>query len=415
MSNYTPKQADVILNANARWNLLSGATRSGKTFITYDLIVKRVLEQPQGNCILIGKTLSTLDYNVLQPMRLRFGEKYVTQVSGTGSGLRVCNIFGREFRCVGANDKRSVTKIQGAGLIYAYGDEVATWDKSIFDMLKSRLDSKHSKFDGTTNPDAPKHWLKEFIDQEELNKKVWNFVIDDNTYLDKEFIDNLKKEYRGSVYYDRYILGLWRAAEGIIYTDFANNTDNYIVDRVEKQNNVFVGVDFGGNKSGYAFNATAINDDFTQVITIKDYWSTDIKTPKDMDEAFIKFMQELQEDGHRVVTVYADSEAVTLKNGLQTALIQHKINVIVKNAKKGKIVDRIAFYLAMMSHGAYKIHKSCTPTIDAFQNAVWKEQSNSLKTERLDDGTSNIDTIDAQEYSTEVFQKNILRAVRWQN
>jgi len=38
MSNYTPKQADVILNANARWNLLSGATRSGKTFITYDLI-----------------------------------------------------------------------------------------------------------------------------------------------------------------------------------------------------------------------------------------------------------------------------------------------------------------------------------------------------------------------------------------
>jgi PBSX family phage terminase large subunit len=84
-------------------------------------------------------------------------------------------------------------------------------------MLKSRLDKEYSCFDGSLNPEGPNHWLKKFLDQEGLDKYVQHYIIDDNPYLPTNYVDSLKKEYAGTVYYDRYILGKWALAEGLIY------------------------------------------------------------------------------------------------------------------------------------------------------------------------------------------------------
>lgn len=171
---YSPKQADVLLNANARWNLMCGATRSGKTYVSYDLMLKRLLTQPAPRWI-IGKTERTIVRNILDPMRNRFGAAYVSKIKGDG----VCKIFGKEFYTVGANDEGSLRKIQGASMGYSYGDEVSTWPQSFFEMLKTRLDKPGAKFDGTCNPEGPYHWLKTtFIDKaENYNLKYWHFVL----------------------------------------------------------------------------------------------------------------------------------------------------------------------------------------------------------------------------------------------
>ena len=84
-------------------------------------------------------------------------------------------------------------------------------------MLQSRLDKDYSKFDGACNPESPSHWLKEFIDNKEIDAYIQHYTIFDNPHLPKEFVENLCKEYEGTVFYGRYIEGLWTLAEGLIY------------------------------------------------------------------------------------------------------------------------------------------------------------------------------------------------------
>lgn len=417
--DFTKKQAECLLDCDYRWNIYSGATRAGKTFFTYWLLLKRIKDLPKGRCVLIGKTLSTLSFNVLDPMRDIFGLTCISDIKTRADGIKICYIFGREFRVVGANDKRSTTKIQGSGLIYAYGDEVGTWDESFFAMLKSRLDSKHAKFDGTTNPDAPNHWLKKFIDdgiRKNLSLNAVHFKIDDNTTLDPEFIENLKKEYEGTVYYDRYILGRWVAAEGSIYNVFIKQKEKYIIKKIPEGSRGFIsiGVDFGGNKSGHAFNATLIDFTNFRVITFKDYWKNDKMDPTTLDAEFIKFVRKVRDQYpmFNITDIRADSANQVLIAGFNSALVKEGLGYKVQNAIKGEINERIQFYISLFGLMAYYILEECTNTIEAFEGAVWKEMLGQ-KDERLDDGTSNIDTLDAQEYSTEPHMKNLLKVIRY--
>jgi phage terminase large subunit len=116
-------------------------------------------------------------------------------------------------------------------------------------MLKSRLRTEHSHFDGTCNPDNPRHWFKAFIESD-ADIYQQSYVIDDGV-LPEEVVAQLKKEYAGTVYYDRFILGKWVAAEGAIYRDFADNPERYIIsnDGLGEKFEIVkttIGVDFGG-------------------------------------------------------------------------------------------------------------------------------------------------------------------------
>ena len=126
-------------------------------------------------------------------------------------------VCGVPVYCLGAEKSSQVSKLQGKSIKYCYGDEIAKWSKSVFDMLKSRLDKPYSKFDGSCNPESPGHWLKQFIDNEALDIYLQKYTIFDNPALDPEFVENLCKEYEGTVFYQRYILGEWALAEGLIY------------------------------------------------------------------------------------------------------------------------------------------------------------------------------------------------------
>ena len=218
MSNnvFTEKQIKVLKSATARWNILSGATRSGKTHVSYFLAPLRIREHWDHNILFSGKTLNTLDRNVFDPMRRIFGDEYVSPIVDK----KKINLFGKWCYCVGANDDRAITKIQGLGLGYAYCDELTTFPENFFNMLKSRLDLANSRCDATCNPESPSHFVKKHIDNKSIKCYNEHFTIYDNTFLSKEFVTSLENEYRGTIYFDKWILGNWVKAEGLVYPLF---------------------------------------------------------------------------------------------------------------------------------------------------------------------------------------------------
>ena len=210
------KQNEYILSANARWNFKVGAVRSGKSYVDTAYVIPsrlRAVAGETGLSVILGVSRETIERNVLEPMREIYTSALVSHINNKNLA-RVC---GEWVYCLGAEKISQVAKIQGSSIKYCYGDEVAKWSKEVFEMLKSRLDKPYSCFDGSLNPEGPNHWLKKFLDTAGLNKYIQPYVIDDNPFLPPDYVENLKKEYAGTVYYDRYILGRWALAEGLIY------------------------------------------------------------------------------------------------------------------------------------------------------------------------------------------------------
>lgn len=219
------KQKEYWHNADRRWNVKTGATRSGKTYMDYFLIPKRLkaVSGKAGLNIILGNTRETARRNIIIPMQEMYGINRVSNIRYDNS----CIMFGEKVFVMGADKVSHVDAIRGIGVKYCYGDEVTTWNEEVFDMLKSRLDKPYSMFDGTCNPASPLHWFKKFLDSDaEIYQQ--KYCIDDNPFLPQSFIDNLKKEYAGTVYYGRYIEGNWVLAEGLCYPRY----EDAIVDEI---------------------------------------------------------------------------------------------------------------------------------------------------------------------------------------
>lgn len=240
MSAFSEKQTEYINQASHRWNFQIGATRSGKTYTGYYMIPKRIRNRigKDGLAVILGVSKNTIERNVLEPMRNIWGSNLV----GTISSNNTCYLFGEIAHCLGAEKVSQVSKLRGASIKYCYGDEVADWNADVFELLKSRLDKPYSRFDGALNPQSPNHWLKSFIDSEaDIFKQ--HYTIFDNPYLPQEFVDNLCKEYEGTVYYKRYILGEWALAEGLIYPMYQNSLVDALPDVPASE--YVVSIDYG--------------------------------------------------------------------------------------------------------------------------------------------------------------------------
>lgn len=410
MLKWTNKQKEYLKNANHRWNFKIGAVRSGKTFQDKEhLIPIRIRERigKDGLVVLVGVTEATLERNVLRPMRDKFGYQLVGRISQNKVWL-----FGEECYVLGAEKINQVSKIQGASIKYCYGDEVAKWNKDVFDMIKSRLDQDYSLFDGTCNPEQATHWLKEFLDS---NADIYmqHYIIDDNTFLNQTFINNLKKEYYGTVKYDRYILGLWVNAEGIIYKRFANNPDNYKIkyegkyDKHEKwQDNLpkgetVIGIDYGGTRSGQAFVCTRISFDYKKVIVMATKRITEELDDKQLEKLQLDFIEYCMVKFHtKVDYIYPDNEESTHIRSLQNACDAKRWDIVVRGSWKKPINDRIECQQKMLSYDIFSyIEGECDSLINAMKEALWDDSK--LEDTRLDNFTTDIDSLDAYEYSYE--------------
>lgn len=397
------KQNEYIINATHRWNIKSGAVRSGKSFVdTAYIVPKRIRDRAglPGLNVIMGVSKESIERNVLQPMR----EIYTSDLIGNINNRNVARVCGEDVYCLGAEKVSQVAKIQGASIKYCYGDEIAKWNKEVFQMLKSRLDKTYSCFDGACNPENPTHWLKEFIDNKELDIYLQKYTIFDNPFLDPEFVKQLCKEYEGTVYYDRLILGLWKRAEGAIYRKFADHLEEFIKEPAASDlTEIVIGVDFGGNKSGHSFVARGYDrDNNVYGLNSVRHMNKDFKDGIDsniLNDLLIKFVNEVQEKYGKVDFIYWDNAETTLGQSIRNAMLKANPATIVRPAKKIRIKDRIECVLKLMGAGRFFITNDCETLSTALQEAVWDEKS--MKDDRLDDGSSDIDTLDAFEYTIE--------------
>ena len=238
---FSQKQKEFIRKANHRYNLKVGAVRSGKSYVDISYIVPQRLRErkdKEGLNAIIGVSKETIERNVLQPMR----ELYTDNVVGTINNRNIAQVCGVPVYCLGAEKVTQVAKIQGSSIKYCYGDEIAKWNEKVFAMVQSRLDKEYSCMDGACNPENPSHWLKKFIDREDIDAYIQKYTIFDNPYLPKSFVDNLCKEYAGTVYYGRYIDGEWTLAEGLIYPMYA---DAITSDLPGKYSEYAISIDYG--------------------------------------------------------------------------------------------------------------------------------------------------------------------------
>ena len=152
---FTPKQREFLDNANHRWNIKEGATRSGKTYLDYFVIprrIRRVAGLP-GLIVILGNTKGTLQRNIIEPLQDMYSTELVSSIRSDNTAM----LFGEKAYCLGADKVNQVNRIRGSSIKYCYGDEMATWHEDVFTMLKSRLDKPYSRFDGTLNPENPHH------------------------------------------------------------------------------------------------------------------------------------------------------------------------------------------------------------------------------------------------------------------
>lgn len=408
MMLFTEKQKEVwqhTIKDGHRWNISAGATRSGKTYLDYFKIPARLhyARDKMGLKMLIGNTQATLERNILEPMRQIWGKQLVGTVKNRNNEVQ---LFGVKCYAVGADNVRAVDKIRGSGLAYCYGDEITTWAEPVFDMLKSRLDQPHSRFDGTCNPASPSHWFKKFLDSD-ADIFQQSFSLDDNTFLDPAFVANLKKEYAGTVLFDRYVLGKWAAAEGVIYRLLADQAEQFIIDDLpEDLAYISIGVDWGGNSSAHAAVATAFNKSMSKIVTVREFYLKEIVTPERLYAELIAFISGVAAMGLPIIDIRADSAETTLIAGFNSALVRAGMPYQASLAMKRPIINRIRLYNILLARGAWNIHRSCPNVLEAFRSALY--DSKSLDDRRLDNGQMNIDSVDAQEYSTEPYADALL-------
>lgn len=356
------KQTEFVRYGNRRWNFKGGATRSGKTYLDFKWIIPiRIRERigKDGLAVILGVTKSTIERNVLEPMRNLYGDELV----GTISSDNTAWIFGEKCYCLGAEKVSQVSKIRGASIKYCYGDEVADWAEEVFALLKSRLDKEYSCFDGTYNPQYPNHWLKKFLESD-ADIFSQTYTIDDNPFLPPAFVENLKKEYAGTVFYDRYILGRWTLAEGLVYPMFSKEA--HVTSETGGAGKYYISCDYGTQ------NPTVFclwRMDKGRAVMEKEYYHSGRATNRQKtDEEYYQDLERFA-DGYKIERIVIDPSAASFSECIR----RHGKFAVWK--ANNDVLDGIRLTAACIKSGRIKFHESCTHAFDEFGLYSWDKDA----------------------------------------
>ena len=125
-------------------------------------------------------------------------------------------------------------------------------------------------------------------------------------------------------------------------------------------------------------------------------------------EEFYAFVRCLREAFPNVLLKYAfcDSEAQYLINGLRKYMRRTGDTIEIGESKKCKIRDRIDFTCSMMAQGRFRVLEGCLRIIRGLSEAVFDPDAHGDV--RLDNFSSDIDILDAVEYSFERYMKTLI-------
>lgn len=354
------KQLHFLLTSDARINIADGAIRSGKTFVFNLRWLDYIVNGPKGTLLMAGKTIRTLERNVLKAENGLFdllGEENYKYNGSTGELV----IGDRKIICIGASDERSENKIRGMTLAGALCDEVTLFPKSFIEQLIGRCSVAGSQLFWNCNPDSPYHYIKhEYLDNPKMKPliKHWRFLMKDNPFLVKtnpEYIKQAETTYTGA-FYKRNVLGEWALAEGLVYPAF---NETHIVDNLpEEYDEIYVGVDHGVVHPA-TFIMIGVKD--REVYVIKEYYESN-KTNSELAEDFIDFI-----DGYNINGITVDSAAKSL------ILEFNKYDIYTTDCNK-EVVDGITFISQLIGEKKLFVHRSCENLIKEFYTYSWDDK-----------------------------------------
>lgn len=434
------------------YNILEGAVRSGKTVDHVLAFAKELCDTPDKFHLATGSTMANAKLNI-----------------GDANGFGLEHIFRGQCRWTSYKDndalairgpytnfKEKIVIFAGGGSSASYqkirGNSYGMWiateinlhhDNTIKEAFNRTIASHRRKIFWDLNSEHPKAPIyAQYIDkyaekaQKGILKGGYNYAhmtLFDNINISEERREEIISQYDpDSIWYIRDILGERTIAEGLIYNKLATSIaakdgkfriEKKIAQAMARSGKIIhinVGVDFGGNGSGHAFVATGELQGYEKLIILKsrrylegEYDPDTGKKildidPKALDELFIRFIEAVTKEYGFITKVYADSAESVLIRGFRTALVQSGHGDIkVVNAMKSKITDRIFATTALTAMNRLLITEDCESFEQAASMAVWDPKS--LELERLDDGTSDIDTLDSFEYS---FERDISKFLR---
>ena len=332
---------------------------SGKTWVSLVLWALWVQSMPQdGLYLMVAKSLTTLKRNCLILLQELVGGNFAYSIS-TKEG----KLFGRKVILEGANDIRSESKIRGVTLQGAYCDELTQFPEDFFAMLLSRLRLPGAKLIATTNPDSPSHWLKtRYIDRkDELDFLDVQFLLDDNTTLPKDYVENIKKEYTG-VFYDRFILGRWTLAEGIIYPEYATAIEE---PPEQPPSRYCISIDYG-TQNPFSAGLWALYGDVWYRVREYYYGGRD-KGIQKTDAEYLEDLNRAFADIPGQITTIIDPSAASF-----IALLRQSKKYKVRKADNA-VLDGIRETATAMHKGLIKVSPECKDWIREAQGYVWDD------------------------------------------
>lgn len=397
---FRPKAKESISNCGFL-TVWEGAVRSSKTIASVYAFFLEVLKSPDTRHLMIGRSQAAVmancvdsDYGLID---LAGG---AAKIRTDKTGETYVDIMGKRIDLFGGEHVSSFKAFRGRTYGMVYIDEVNLQHRNtVIEGFNRTIASRARKHFFTLNPDTPTAWIyTDFIDKYRDQKiegyRYYHFTLDDNPAISEERKAEIAAQYSG-VYYDRYILGKRVRAEGRIYKAFLPSCVNNQAPG-PKPYRVTFGLDFGGNKSATVFYAVGWYASAGRLClhVLAEHYDAENLGVEYLRRDWLDFVRKMQAAGHPLDRAFADSAEQLIIKTLQDCSPIH-----VANAMKRPINDRIRLADTLFAQGRLTIDPSCRKLIEAFDAAVWDEKSS--QESRLDDGSYNVDSLDAFEYAIE--------------
>lgn len=341
-----------------------GAIRSGKTLSMSLSFALWAMNNFQGqNFAMCGKTVGSFRRNVLFWLKLMLeGRGYSTE-DKRSENLVIIKKGDIEnyFYIFGGRDERSQDLIQGITLAGVLLDEVALMPESFVNQATGRCSVDGSKLWFSCNPEGPFHWFKtEWIDKRDEKGLLYlHFTMDDNLSLSDKVKQRYRRMYSG-IFYDRYVLGLWKIAEGLIYPMF---TDDCIVPTVKRQyTRYIISMDYGIQNPTAMLLWGLCGGVWYE---IKEYYHSGRDTGiQKTDQEYYDELEKLAGD-LPIESLIIDPSATSF-----IALVRQKHRFKVRRANN-EVLAGIQTVASALQLGLIKVNDCCENTIKEFHTYAW--------------------------------------------
>lgn len=367
----TNKQIKVLqsyLHDDWKYLILSGAVRSGKTYIDNYLFIlelRRVAKlaakrhDPKPQFILAGFSSNTIYNNVISSLSSQFGVDLTPDKHGH------YHLFGVDIVPAYTGSIRGMSGIRGMTSYGAYINEASLAVHEVFQEILDRCSVEGARVICDTNPDNPQHFLKtDYIDNHkpEARIKTFSFVLDDNPTLSRDYVDALKAATPSGVFYDRRILGQWVSGDGIVYRDFDKRT--MMIDKQDLPDDLsyYCGVDWGFEHAGVI---TVFGDDRQGNVYLIEEHTKQFK----FIEYWKNIAKDIQAKYGRNILFWCDSARPDNVSEFQQAGIQ------ARNANKAKMagIEKVSEY---MKQGKFFVVKEGVDQfLDEVYQYVWDDKT----------------------------------------